>query len=51
LVRLPGQKHACWNAQVALPGGTTVSIFDYAFEAMANMSNWTVRGLAGLDLA
>jgi len=44
LVRLPGQKHACWNAQVALPGGTTVSIFDYAFEAMANMSNWTLVG-------
>jgi para-nitrobenzyl esterase len=45
LVKLPGQKHACWNARVALPGnpsGAQVSLFDYAFDAMANFSNWTV---------
>jgi acetyl esterase/lipase len=44
LVPLPGEKHACWNAQVVLPGGEKQSIIDYAFDAMANMSNWTVIG-------
>jgi acetyl esterase/lipase len=42
LVSLPGQKHGCWGARVALPGGVSMSIFDYAFEWMANTSNWTV---------
>ena len=45
-VSLPGEKHACWNAEVTLPGGTKQSIFDYAFDTMANMSNWTVLGPA-----
>jgi len=41
-VSLPGQKHACWNAQVTLPDGQKQGIFDYAFEWMAKVSNWTV---------
>ena len=41
-VSLPGEKHACWNARVDLPGGRSQSIFDYAFDSMANMSGWTV---------
>jgi acetyl esterase/lipase len=44
MVSLPEQKHACWYAQVTLPGGAKQSIFDYAFDMMANMSNWTVIG-------
>eukprot|EP00937_MAST-01D_sp_MAST-1D-sp2_P002992 g2992.t1 len=36
-VPLPGEAHACWNAKVG-----DQSIFDYAFETMANMSGWTV---------
>jgi len=42
LVSLPGQKHGCWNAKVALPSGKSASIFNYAFDWMANISNWTV---------
>lgn len=46
VVNLIGQKHACWNAKVPLPDGTSQSIVDYAFDTMANMSNWTVLGPA-----
>jgi len=42
LVKLPGQKHGCWNAEVTLPNGKTQGIFDYAFEWMAHVSNWTL---------
>lgn len=41
-VSLPGQKHACWNAEVTLPSGEKQGIFDYAFEWMAQVSNWTL---------
>jgi acetyl esterase/lipase len=40
-VSLPDQKHGCWNAKVETPSGTQ-SIFEYAFEWMGNVSNWTV---------
>jgi len=42
LVKLPGQKHGCWNAKVALPDGKSESIFQHAFNWMATTSNWTV---------
>jgi len=41
-VPLPGQKHACWSAQVTLPSGAKQRIFDYAYERMARMQNWTL---------
>jgi len=41
-VSLPGEKHACWNAQVTLPSGAKQSIFAYAFATMAQMQNWTL---------
>lgn len=41
-VSLPGQKHACWDAEVLLPNGQKQGIFDYAFEWMANVSKWTL---------
>lgn len=43
LVKLAGQKHGCWNAMVPTPAGPQ-SIFDFAFDWMANASNWTVVG-------
>jgi acetyl esterase/lipase len=46
LVSLKGQKHGCWNAEVTLPSGTMEPIFDFAFDWMASISNWTVIGPA-----
>jgi acetyl esterase/lipase len=42
LVSLPGQKHGCWGAKVALANGTSVGIFDYAFDWMASTLDWTI---------
>jgi len=41
-VMLPDQAHGCWTATMPRPGGGNMSIIDYALEAMARMSKWTL---------
>ena len=41
-VDLPGQGHGCWSATVTLDDGTVQTIYDYAFDFMAEACNWPV---------
>ena len=41
-VVLPGEAHGCWSATVELPDSTEETIYQYAFDWMANTSGWAV---------
>eukprot|EP00618_Florenciella_parvula_P032820 CAMPEP_0119483556 /NCGR_PEP_ID=MMETSP1344-20130328/10912_1 /TAXON_ID=236787 /ORGANISM="Florenciella parvula, Strain CCMP2471" /LENGTH=361 /DNA_ID=CAMNT_0007518061 /DNA_START=89 /DNA_END=1174 /DNA_ORIENTATION=+ len=41
-VDLPGQAHGCWSATVTLDDGTVQTIYDYAFDWMAEACDWPV---------